>query len=69
MGPEHYVWGGWWMFPVVMPVVMLIVLVILLYLVFGRGGPRPPSSGEFDKASHADKASESAMEILKRRYA
>lgn len=69
MGPEHFVWSGWWIFPVVMPIVMLIVLVILIYFVFGRGGPRPPWSNEFDKGSHHLKEPESAMEILKKRYA
>lgn len=69
MGPEHFAWGGWWIFPVVMPVVMIIVLVILLYFVFGHGGPRPPWSGDFDKSSNPHKQSESAMEILKKRYA
>ncbi|MDL0431771.1 SHOCT domain-containing protein [Marinobacter sp. TBZ242] len=69
MGPEHFGWGGWWLFPVVMPIVMVVVLGILIYFVFGRGGPRPPWSNDFDGSSSHHKDSESAMEILKKRYA
>lgn len=61
---EHFWWGGWWMFPMAMPVVMLIVLVMVLYLLFGRGGYRPP---RWDR--YAGRESESALDILKKRYA
>ncbi len=60
---EHFWWGGWWMFPMAMPVVMLIVLILFLYLLLGRGH-RPPWG---DKYLNRD--SESAVEILKKRYA
>lgn len=64
MGPDHFWWGGWWMFPVLMPVVMLVVLFTFLYLVFGRGGCRPSGWGASDS-----RELESAMDILKKRYA
>ena len=61
---EHFWWGGWWMFPLAMPIVMLVVLVVILYLLFGRGGFRP---SWWDR--YPTRESESAMEILKKRYA
>ncbi len=61
---EHFWWGGWWMFPMTMPVIMLIVLVVVLYLLFGRGGVRPPWSDRY-----SGRESESALDILKKRYA
>ncbi len=30
------------MFPMIMPIVFLIIAIIALYLIFGRGGFRPP---------------------------
>ncbi len=68
MGPE-YMWGtGMWIFPVLMPIVMLIVMVIVLYLIFGRGGFRPPwyEAGRYDREP---RETESALDILKKRYA
>jgi putative membrane protein len=52
-----------------MPIVMLIVLFTVLYSVFGRGGFRQPRWGGSDRYSPDGRASESAMEILKKRYA
>ena len=69
MGPEHFWWGGWWMFPVVMPLVMVVVLVAMLYLVFGRGGFKPPWWSDADRPSSHPKDPETAIEVLKKRYA
>ena len=69
MGPEHFGWGGWWVFPVVMPLVMIIFLIIFLYIVFGRRGPKPPWWNNSEGPSNHSKHSETAMEILKKRYA
>lgn len=69
MGPEHFGWGGWWVFPVVMPLVMIIFFVIFLYVVFGRGGPKLPWRNNSEGPSNHNKESETAMEILKKRYA
>ncbi|MBN2429377.1 MAG: SHOCT domain-containing protein [Deltaproteobacteria bacterium] len=60
MGPDHYGWGGGWMFPMIMPIIMFIIALIVVYLLLGRGGAR--SSG-------GNAEPESAMEILKKRYA
>jgi putative membrane protein len=61
---EHFWWGGWWMFPMVMPIIFMIIMLIVLYFLFGRGGFRPPW---WDR--HSSKDSETALDILKKRYA
>lgn len=69
MTPEHFWWGGWWMFPMIMPIIMLIVVLIVLYFIFGRSGFRPPWWNNHDRSHPRARDSESAMEILKKRYA
>ncbi|MFN2361168.1 MAG: SHOCT domain-containing protein [Marinobacter sp.] len=68
MGPEHFGWSGWWVFPVVMPIIMVMVLFIVFYLVFGRGGLKLPWNNSEGTSNH-NEGSETAMEILKKRYA
>lgn len=63
MPHEYFWWWPMWMFPMVMPVVILTVLLIALYLIFGRGGVRPPWEPP------AGRETESALDILKKRYA
>lgn len=69
MYPEHFWSGGWWPFPMIMPLVMVVVLVIMLYFFFGRGGFRPPWWNDSDRLSRHPKVSETAIEVLKKRYA
>lgn len=70
MGPEHYWWGGMWMFPMAMPIIMLIVMLVVLYLVFGQGRFRMPCGMDHDMhAKGGMQESETAMDILKKRYA
>jgi len=52
----------------VMPIIMIVVLVLLLYFIFGRGGFRPPWHYTDRSYSHGGEG-ESALEILKKRYA
>lgn len=59
---EHFWWGGWWMFPMVMPIVMVAIVLVILYFLFGRGGFRPPWWDRYP-------GGESALDILKKRYA
>lgn len=69
MGPEMFWWGGWWIFPALMPIVMLIALFTVLYLVFGRGGFRRSGWDTPDRYAPGGRDAESALEILKKRYA
>ena len=69
MGPEHFYWGGWWIFPTFMPLMMIVALVAVLYFMFGRGGDRPAWWKGSDRLSDSSRESETAMEILKKRYA
>jgi putative membrane protein len=69
MGPEHFGWGGWWIFPTMMPLLMIVVVVVMLYFLFGRGGPKPPWWNDSDRSSGHSRDSETAMEVLKKRYA
>lgn len=52
-----------------MPIVMLIVFVIVLYLIFGRGGFRPPWWYESEGHHGRDEILETPLDILRRRYA
>ncbi len=69
MGPDSMWWNGWWMFPLGMPILMLAVLVAVLYLIFGVRGYGPPGWRDSDKPSSNIGDSESAIEILGKRYA
>lgn len=68
MNPEHawmwWPWGGMWIFPIVMFVIMLI----FFFLFLGRGGHRPPWCGPGGHYKESGD-SETALEILKKRYA
>lgn len=69
MGPEHFGWGSWWIFPTMMPFLMIVVVVAMLYFLFGRGGPKPPWWKDSDRPSGHSRDSETAIEVLKKRYA
>ncbi len=60
--PEEYFWH-WhvWFFPIVMPIFWVVVITVALFLIFGRRGFRRPGGPNQDR--------ESALEILKKRYA
>jgi putative membrane protein len=64
MGHEYFWWGSMWIFPVI----MLIVVVVVLYLMFGRAGFRPPWL-DHEKYYGGRMDSETALDILKKRYA
>ena len=67
MGPEQMIWWPWagmWIFPMI----MFAVIIILVFLFAGRrGGCWFPWSGP--GRYHGGGESESALEILKKRYA
>ncbi len=68
MNPDYFWWGPMWFFPMLMPVIMLVVLLLCLYFIFGRGGFRPPWHNGDRPYSHGGDG-ESALDILKKRYA
>ncbi len=63
--PWMWPWGGMWIFPMIMFVVMMIIFFIAF---FGRWGCGPMWWGP--RGQHRDRGdSETALEILKKRYA
>lgn len=68
MHPDYVWWGPMWFFPMVMPIIMVVVLLLCLYFIFGRGGFRLPWHNADRPYSHGGER-ESALEILKKRYA
>jgi len=69
MGPEHFWWGGWWIVPMVVPIVLLIAMCIALRLVFRRGWCGPSWWEHVGKHTAQGEDSETALEILQKRYA
>jgi putative membrane protein len=68
MGPEHF--GGWSMFPGIMPVIMLVfMLVCVFFFMRHRGGGPPWMRGQGRSDGDASSGSESALDIVKKRYA
>ena len=65
MGPEYFWGGGMWIFPLIMLTVMLVVV----FLIFGRRGFRPPGMDHRGYGRGERQESESALDILKKRYA
>jgi len=65
MPPNTMWWGPFWFFPVFIPVFILIVLIFCMYYFFSREGCRFPLPG----GGKGGVEPESALDILKRRYA
>jgi len=65
MGPEYFWGSGMWVFPLIMLTVMLVVV----FLIFGRRGFRPPWMDRRGDGQGERQESESALDILKKRYA
>jgi putative membrane protein len=51
-----------------MPIVMIIVLLIVVFLIFGRGGGRPPWQDR-GHSYEGGQSLETALDIVKKRYA
>ncbi len=64
MGPEH-MWGGWWIFPMI----ICIIMIFFFSMMMRRGGFKPPWSQDSDRHRSESTGSESALDILKKRYA
>ena len=69
MGPEFFGWGGmWWIFPIIF-MVMGLCVVFFMFMMFRRGGFRPPWQDSSSRYHREGRESETALEILKKRYA
>ena len=64
MGPDHFGFGGWWIFPVI-----CMIMMFFFFMMFRRGGFRPPWGQNSDSHHSEGKGSETAIDILKKRYA
>ena len=64
MGPDHFGFGGWWIFPII-----CIIVMFFFFMMFRRGGFRPPWGQNSDSHHSEGKESETAIDILKKRYA
>jgi putative membrane protein len=65
MGPENTWFGGWWIFPII----MCIIMMIFFFRNSGRRGFRPPWMQDSDSDHRDSTESETALDILKKRYA
>jgi putative membrane protein len=65
MGPENTGFGEWWIFPII----MCIIIMIFFFRKSGRGGFRPPWMQDSDTHHRESTESETALDILKKRYA
>ena len=64
MGPEGFVFQGWWIIP------MIFMLLMMVFMFFGRGRRGFGPNKFFDRAENNVKdSSESALDILNKRYA
>ena len=63
--PWIWHWGGFWIFPMIM---FAIMIIFLLFMFFGRWSFRPPWWGQGGHYREGGE-SETALEILKKRYA
>ena len=62
-------WVGFqWMW--IFPLIGMIVMLLVVYLIFGRGGVRPPCGGwNAHDSGSVEQKPDSPLEILKRRFA
>lgn len=68
MSPNYFWMQGMWGFPGLVPILVLVVLAAVVFMLLGRGRSRTlgPDHG-YEPQDRP--ASESALDILKRRYA
>jgi putative membrane protein len=65
MGQEFFWGGGIWIFPLI----MLTIMLVCMFLMFGRRGVRPPWMDRRGHGRGERQESESAVDIVKKRYA
>jgi putative membrane protein len=64
MGPGHFWGGGMFIFPLI----MLVFILVIIYMIFVKGDFHPPWHGP-GPYPRSGEASETALDILKKRYA
>ncbi len=64
MGPANFMGCGFWIFPMLFCIVMFIC-----FMIFMRRGCKLPWHQDSDRQSNKNSDSESALEILQKRYA
>ena len=65
MGPEYFWGAGMWIFPLI----MLTVMLVFVFLMSGRRGFGPPWMNRRNHGQDEREESESALDIVKKRYA
>jgi putative membrane protein len=67
MFPGNFMMVGWW---IMIPILVLVVMGTVMFLMFGRDGFRGPWDSSVPR-SHEGRSedSETALDILKKRYA
>ena len=64
MGPEDFVFQGWW----IMPIMFFILMMLFMLFGMGRRGFGPKRFFDRDE-NNVKNSSESALDILNKRYA
>ncbi len=65
MGPEHMWWGVSWIFPII----ICIIMIIFFCRISGGRGFKLPWMKDSDSQHRESTESETALDILKKRYA
>ena len=65
MGPDNFMFGGWW----IIPMFICILMMLFAFIFFLRSGFRPPWMQGSDRDNNKSTELESPLDLLKRRYA
>ena len=65
MDPEKFMFGGWW----IIPMIMCIIMMIFAFNFFSRGGFGPPWMRGSDRDNNKSTELETPLDLLKKRYA
>ena len=68
MFPGDSMMGGWWIIFPIIGLIVMITFMFFMFRMFGRRGFRPPWQ-DSSRDHREGRESETALEILKKRYA